>query len=233
MTNIGQSLIKLAKMDLSVNKIVKNLVTNDVFLATSLNRGYVNLSAVARDLRPRIEERIGEDVNEEGIISALKRNRDFSRKFDTRVLGALAQTSLQMLTGITKFVIPANRNERVIRGTYDLKLPGSVYISTGPEFTTIVVEDRNLHTFSDIIRRGVVNRKSGLAVIILKSPVSIIDAPGFLMSIYSKLAFSGINIEETTNSYTDAIIIVNEQDVGDAFSALHELIEFAKGETDK
>ena len=47
MTIIGHSLVKMTKMDLSINGIVKNIVTNDIFLATSLNKGYVNLSAVA------------------------------------------------------------------------------------------------------------------------------------------------------------------------------------------
>lgn len=223
----------MAKIELSVNRIIKNMVVNDVFLATSLNRGYTNLSAVARDLKPSIERKLGEEVNVEAIISALKRNRDLSRKFDGRVLEALSQTSIQLVTSVTKFVIPANRNDRVLRWTYDMKLPGAIYISTSSEFTTIIVEDRNLSTFSEGIKRGVLDKKSGLAVLVLKSPNSILEVPGFLMSVYSKLAFAGINIEETTNSYTDAIIVVKESDSGEAFTAVRELIEFARGELGK
>lgn len=216
-------------MELSVNKIVKSLVTNDVFLATSLNRGYINLSAVARDLKPGIEKKLGEEVNADAIISALKRNRDLSRTFDVKVIDALSKTSIQLLTSVTKFVTYTNKNDIVVRGTFDLNLQGSIYISTGAEYTTLVVEDRNLPKFNSLMKKGMVDRKSGLAVIVLKSPISMLDAPGFLMSIYSKLAFSGINIEETTNSYTDAIIIVDEKDSSDALSALYELIEFARG----
>ena len=218
----------MTKMELSINGLVKNMVTNDIFLATSLNRGYVNLSAVARDLKPTIEMRLGQDVNTEAIISALKRNRDTSRKYDNRVLESMAQTSVQMLTSVTKFVLPVNKNERVFREMYELKMPGAVYISTGTEFTTFIVEDRNLGSFSEIIRRGIVDRKTGLAVIIVKSPVSMIETPGYLMSLYSKLAFSGINVEETTNSYTDAIIVVSERDSSEAFMAIHDLIQYAR-----
>lgn len=223
----------MAKIELSVNKIIKNMVLNDVFLATSLNRGYTNLSAVARDLRPGIERRIGESVNLEAIISALKRNRDLSRKFDRRVLEALAQTSIQLVTSVTKFVIPANRNERILKWAYDMKLPGTIYISTSSEFTTLILEDRNLSTFSEGLKRGVLDKKSGLAVLVLKSPRSILDVPGFLMSVYSKLAFAGINIEETTNSYTDAIIVVREDESGEAFNAIRELIEFSRTEIER
>lgn len=218
----------MAKLELSVNKMIKNLVINDVFLATSLNRGYTNLSAVARDLKPGLERRLGEEVSLEAIISGLKRNRDLSRKYDRGVMEALSMSSIQLITGVTKFVIPAERNDRLMRWMYDVKLPGAIYISTSSEFTTIIVEDRNLSEFREGLKRGIVNRKSDLAVLVLKSPTSILDASGFLMSVYSKLAFSGINIEETTNSYTDAIIVVNEADASNAFVAVKELIDFAR-----
>ena len=51
------------------------------------------------------------------------------------------------------------------------------------------------------------------------------------MSLYSKLAFTGINIEETTNSYTDAIIVVRESDASEAFMSLLDLINFAKSQS--
>ncbi len=218
----------MTKLDLSINAIVKNMVTNDIFLATSLNRGYVNLSAVARDLKPIIEGRFGQMVNIDAIVSALKRNRDLSRKYDGKVLDALAQTNIHLLTSVTKFVLPANRNEKIFRDIYDLKLQGAIYISTGMEFSTVIIEDRNINAFAEIARRSSVDRKSGLAVIVVKSPVSMIETPGYLMALYSKLAFSGINIEETTNSYTDAIIVVREKDSSEAFMAIHDLIEYAR-----
>lgn len=218
----------MTKIELSINGIVKNMVTNDIFLATSLNRGYVNLSAVARDLKPIIEGRFGEEVNIEAIVSALKRNRDLTRKYDGKVLDALAKTNIHLLTSVTKFVLPVNRNERIFRDMFDTRLQGAIYISTGMEFTTVIIEDRNLSTFAEIAKRSSIDRKSGLAVIVVKSPISMIETPGYLMALYSKLAFSGINIEETTNSYTDAIIVVRERDSSEAFMAIHDLIEYAR-----
>lgn len=227
MAYIGQSEDKLAKMDLSVNKIVKNLVTNDVFLATSLRRGYINLSAVARDLKPRIEASLGEDANEEAIISALKRNRDVSRKFDSKVMDALAETSIHVLTGVTKLVLPSTTRISLMQEGRE-NLSSTVFFSTGSEFTTIIAEERKLDLLEGTIRRGVISQKNNLALIVLKCPVSIMDAPGFLMSIYSKLAFSGINIDETTNSYTDSLILVSESESGDAYNSVLELIDFAR-----
>lgn len=175
-------------MDLSINKIVKNLVTNDVFLATSLKRGYINLSAVARDLKPRIENSLGEDVSEDAIVSALKRNREVSRKFDSKVMEALAETSIHMLTGVTKLVLPSTTHLDFVRQhSVDSTVPA--FVSTGSEFTTIIAEDRKLELLNDVINRNVISRKNGLALIVLKCPVSIMDAPGFLMSIYSNWLF--------------------------------------------
>lgn len=220
----------MTKLELSVNKIVKNLVTNDVFLATSLKRGYLNLSAVARDLKPNIERKMGAPVQEEAIISALKRNRDYSRKFDRRVMEALAQSSIRMITPVAKFVVPMNHGGRLFREGFNVGPRGSLYISTGTEYTTIIVEDRNIKDVQNSLVTPTVDERYGLALLVLKSPLSIVDAPGFLMSLYSKLAFEGINLVETTNSYSDAVILVDQRDSPDAFRSVQELLEFARAD---
>ncbi len=220
----------MTKMELSINKMVKNIVTNDIFLATSLYKGYVNLSAVARDLVPVIEAKLGEKVNIEAVISALKRNREASRRSDSKVFNVLSETSVQLLTSVAKVVIPVKENEKIFKNVVDIKPTGALYISTGSEFTTLIIENRNLPAVLTMLRRGIIDKRTDLAVIIIKAPVSLLETAGFLMSLYSKLAFTGINIEETTNSYTDAIIVVKESDAGDAFMSLIELINFAKSQ---
>ena len=220
----------MTKMELSINKMVKNIVTNDIFLATSLHKGYVNLSAVARDLVPVIEAKLGEKVNIEAVISALKRNREASRRSDSKVFNVLSETSVQLLTSVAKVVIPVKENEKIFKNVVDIKPTGALYISTGSEFTTLIIENRNLPAVLTMLRRGIIDKRTDLAVIIIKAPVSLLETAGFLMSLYSKLAFTGINIEETTNSYTDAIIVVKESDAGDAFMSLIELINFAKSQ---
>ena len=221
----------MTKMELSINKIVKNFVTNDIFLATSLNKGYVNLSAVARDLVPVIEARLGEKVNIEAVISALKRNREGTRRSDGKVFSVLSETSVQLLTSVTKIVIPVKENEKIFKNVIDIRPAGALYISTGSEFTTLIIESRNLPAVSKMLRRGIIDKRTDLAVIIIKAPVSLLETSGFLMSLYSKLAFTGINIEETTNSYTDTIIVVKESDASDAFMSLLDLINFAKSQS--
>ena len=221
----------MTKMELSINKIVKNFVTNDIFLATSLNKGYVNLSAVARDLVPVIEARLGEKVNIEAVISALKRNREGTRRSDGKLFSVLSETSVQLLTSVTKIVIPVKENEKIFKNVIDIRPTGALYISTGSEFTTLIIESRNLPAVSKMLRRGIIDKRTDLAVIIIKAPVSLLETSGFLMSLYSKLAFTGINIEETTNSYTDAIIVVKESDASDAFMSLLDLINFAKSQS--
>ena len=220
----------MTKMELSINKMVKNIVTNDIFLATSLYKGYVNLSAVARDLVPVIEAKLGEKVNIEAVISALKRNREASIRSDSKVFNVLSETSVQLLTSVAKVVIPVKENEKIFKNVVDIKPTGALYISTGSEFTTLIIENRNLPAVLTMLRRGIIDKRTDLAVIIIKAPVSLLETAGFLMSLYSKLAFTGINIEETTNSYTDAIIVVKESDAGDAFMSLIELINFAKSQ---
>ena len=146
------------------------------------------------------------------------------------MFNVLSETSVQLLTSVAKVVIPVKENEKIFKNVVDIKPTGALYISTGSEFTTLIIENRNLPAVLTMLRRGIIDKRTDLAVIIIKAPVSLLETAGFLMSLYSKLAFTGINIEETTNSYTDAIIVVKESDAGDAFMSLIELINFAKSQ---
>ncbi|MEM3424151.1 MAG: ACT domain-containing protein, partial [Nitrososphaeria archaeon] len=79
-------------------------------------------------------------------------------------------------------------------------------------------------------RSTVLENKRNLAAIIVTSTPEITDVPGCAISIYERLFSAGINIEDTTSSYTDTIIILKNEDVGKAFETLNELINETKRE---
>ena len=47
----------------------------DLSLQDALARDYANISAVSRMMQPRIQEKLGKEVNVESIITSLKRLR--------------------------------------------------------------------------------------------------------------------------------------------------------------
>jgi hypothetical protein len=71
--------------------------------------------------------------------------------------------------------------------------------------------------------------KTGLSLITIHSTKEIIETPGVINIIYQTLADNGINIEDTTSSYMDTLLLVSNKDAGKAFNVLNDLISKNQG----
>jgi len=74
------------------------------------------------------------------------------------------------------------------------------------------------------------DKKQNLAEIIIRSPIGLIGTQGCLLTFVNALSRRGMNIEETMSCYTDTIIALSMKDVGEAFSALTNLISDSREE---
>lgn len=219
---------KIEKNNLSVNQLVKEILERDIFLSISLKKGYANLSAVTRTLLPMVESRLGKKLNQEALMSALKRNRDFSTNFEPGIKRVLAQSSIKLTTGMVKIVIPNAYIQEFLDAISDEFVKDTAYMSIGMQHTTIILEERVYNGLPRNLNRNIIDNRKSVSVMHILSPESVIETPGFLVSIYERLAMAGINVEETTNSYTDAIIVVKDHDAGEAFTAISDLIKFSR-----
>ena len=57
----------------SVARITRNLIESDLGIQDSIARDYANISGIARLLKPKIEKMGISEVNEDAIITAVKR----------------------------------------------------------------------------------------------------------------------------------------------------------------
>ena len=73
-------------------------------------------------------------------------------------------------------------------------------------------------------KSDILEEELNLAAIIIHSPKQIIKTPGCTILFYNQLLRRGINIEDTTSCFTDTILVVYMDKVGNAFMALTELI---------
>jgi benzoyl-CoA reductase/2-hydroxyglutaryl-CoA dehydratase subunit BcrC/BadD/HgdB len=62
-------------MAASISRIVQELIDKDLPIQHALEKGYGNYSAIARMLKPIVEEMLGRKVKLESVITAVKRAR--------------------------------------------------------------------------------------------------------------------------------------------------------------
>ncbi len=218
------------KINASIAKITRDLIESDLSIQDAIVRNYVNISGVARLLKPKIEKISKTSVNEEAIITAIKRITPKYNSMNKEIIKIISRSNINVKTGVAKLsVIKNQRSQEKIRNAIINNKEEFIQISEATSALTLIYSERFrkelTRRFAD---REILEDSINLAAIIVNSPIEVINTPGVVFSIYGQVAKRQINIEDTVSCFTDTIIVVNTKDVAVAFTALNELFEFAE-----
>jgi aspartokinase len=213
--------------DKSINGTVKDIISKDISFQDSLHRGYCNISALARILKPQVDKILNKKVNIESIVTALKRSRKIYKIHERgRISLILAGSVISVKTDVAKLSTSKSKNTiEIIAKALKRNADNFISISESILSITLVFDNalldrvKAMFTYQDILEV-----ESDLAAIIVHSPEGIIKTPGCAIAFYNQLAARHINIEDTVSCYTDTIVLVKMSDVGKAFNALTDLI---------
>src|SRR5919199_6399942 len=216
----------LANSQKSITEAVRGIVSNDISFQDSLQRDYCNISALARIIKPHIDQMLSKNTSIESIITALKRSRHDYDISEKPIAGILASSTITVNTDVAK--VSAKKSKKTIEKVAKAMINNAgnfISISESIMSITLVFDDvllqdvKVMFAYDDILEI-----ENGLAAIIVQSPEEIIKTPGCAIAFYNQLARRHINIEDTVSCYTDTIVLVKMEQVGKAFNALTDLI---------
>jgi aspartokinase len=216
----------LANNQKSITETVREIVSSDLSFQDSLQRDYCNISALARIMKPQIDQMLSKNTSIESIITALKRSR---YEYDVRqkpISSILAASTITVNTDVAK--VSARKSKKTIEKVAKAMIQGVgnfISISESIMSITLVFDDLLLQDVKVMFASDdILEIENGLAAIIVQSPEDIIKTPGCAIAFYNQLARRHINIEDTVSCYTDTIVLVKMDQVGKAFNALTDLI---------
>ena len=217
----------------SVSSAVQALIDNDVSMQDAIERGYANYSAIARILRPQVEEVLGRPTKIESIITAVKRARSIVRTSQAGIAGIVSRSVINLRTDVAKISVEKTRRTvQVVRRTMADLRGEFLQILEGISAITLIFDERLFESVRSMFRKSdILDEKNGLAAIMVHSPRAIIGVPGSAVAFYNPVSRRHINIEETMSCFTDTILVVRMDDVGRAFSGLTEMISQARKAT--
>ena len=224
----------------SVTRAVKEEVDSDLSIQDAIARDYVNLSALARLLVPKVAARTGKrakEVSEVGVATALKRLKG-SYSQPPKVGKVIAESVVNVRTHVSRLSV--ERTRRTLQ-TVTALLSGNqedfIQVSESLSYITLIFDQR-LHprVRRSLAAAEVLDEGEGEAAITVHSPEDIVTTPGCVSAFYNQLFRRRINVEDTVSCYTDTIMLVEMKDASRAFEALTELIGEERrktGERDK
>ena len=210
----------------SISYAVREIINNDASFQDSLQYAYCNISALARIIKPQIDQILAKNINIESIVTALKRSRKVYNFQEHSIASILANSSISVKTDVAK--VSANKSKKTIEKVAKAltqNVDNFVSVSESILSITLVFDDVLIYDVKRMFTPyDILEIEDDLAAIIVHSPEEIIKTPGCAITLYNQLARRHINIEDTVSCYTDTIVLVKMADVAKAFNALTDLI---------
>lgn len=214
----------------SIGKITEELINRSPFLCEAMSEDLINISALARKLKPEIEQLAGKELNEGAIIMAIKRmNPSLYHRLNvkiTNVMGDLGdflvRSDLSDFTFENSDIFKTNQLELIEEINKDND--SFFALCKGITETTFIVSAKHTETVERIFKKAKLkSHTKDLASVTVKLPLINTQIYGIYYYILKNLAWEGINIVEIVSTSNEFTIIVKQTDVDLAFKILMQI----------
>ncbi|MFP4365990.1 MAG: aspartate kinase [Bacteroidales bacterium] len=215
---------------MSIAQAVDKLILQSPFLEEALTDDLINVSSLARKLKPEVERLLKKPVQEGAIVMAINRRapgyyfkiskgiKTFMSKLgDIIVRSDLSDYSFE--NSPTLIVCQRNLME-------EIESEKNIFctFSQGIYETTIVASNSLDKIITRIFSREKrLSQKKGLGSVTIRLPEDNTEISGVYYYILKNLAWGGINICEIISTTNEVSIVVSEKDVDKAFPILLSL----------
>ena len=190
----------------------------------------INISALARKLKPEIEDLTGKEVKEGAIVMAIKRmTPGLYHRLNIKITNVMGE--------LGDFLVRSNLSDFTFENSESLKTKQADLIHEinkendsfftlckGVSETTFIVNTQH----DDLIKRMFSGEKlkshtQDLASVTVKLPKVNTEIYGIYYYILKHLAWEGINIVELVSTSNEFTIVVKQDDVDKAFKILMQI----------
>lgn len=211
----------------TIPEIVEDIIRKSPFLEEALADGLINVSSLARKIRPEIAERLKKDVKDGAVIMAINRMAPSNYfKINLKI-----QNFMHSLGDV---IVRSNLSEFTFLNSETLYLCQSEllkHVSTKKELfctfsqgvyeTTIIVSNSLKDVVEDKFRKEKrTSNTESLSSITIKLPQENTEISGIYYYILKRIAWDGINIKQIISTSNEFTIVVADEDIDRAFSIL-------------
>lgn len=215
---------------ITIAQVAEEIISKEPFIQEMMTENLINLSALARKIKPKIEMKLMKKINESAVIMALKRMpsvMDLKSMHTIRQLSDLAGdiTIRSQLTDITF------ENSRSLNSCHKemLKVLSSnkdafYTYSKGVQETTIILSNSiSNHAEKIFLGERLTDKTENLSSLTMKLPKMNKTQPGLYYFILKSIAAAGINLFEVISTTNEFTLIVEDKDIDRAFTVIKNL----------
>ena len=214
----------------TISSVVESYIKNKPFLSTAISEGIINLTSLSRKIKPEIELVLRKKIRSGAIVMALKRISNSLEFVSTHKI-------LKILKNIGDITVRSNLIDYSFKVSDNLLSCQAKFLSEidnpqlffytssrGVTESNIIISNEMKAKIETYFEKEILIKKTdNLSSISIKLPVENISIPGVYYFIFQKMSWEGINIIEVISTSNEFTIVVDDQNVNDAFKIIKNL----------
>lgn len=198
---------------ITVPEASKTIIERSRYLSEALSKDLINISSLARYIKPEVEEMLYKKVNNGSVIMAIKRIKKDLKPRMANVKIFKIPPQISVTTGLYLYRFEVNKINQNIN---------SVFYSKGSQEAVVVTNETLKHT------KGVIEKANNVSAVTINLPEEASNTSGIHYFFLKSLAWEGINILETFSNSKEYVMIFSEEDTHRAFRILTSLFNRTK-----
>lgn len=208
--------------------LVEAEVRRAPFLEAAMGEGIINLSALARRLRPRIERALVRKVSPSAVMMALRRLGPRTSRRLGRRDAAVALGEVTVRSGLMEFTFHNSATLRAKQGRFLARVAhvadAFVTYTQGVSQAMLIVNARFARQVEECFAgEHRVATMGDLSAVVLRLTPAVVRTPGAYYRILKQLAWENVNVVDVVSTYTEFTIVIEDRQVDIAFAALRAL----------
>lgn len=209
---------------------VEEIISQKPFLEELMVQDLINYTSLARNIQAQVEASVGRTINTSAIVMALKR---YVPEVDFQLQHQLEKASadlgeITVRSNLSDYTYRNSRNfiENQVKLLAIVSKRADVFFtfSQGVYEVNIVTSTSFAKEIESVFKsENLLSKLERLASVTMRLPSSNVKMIGLYYNILKKLAWNKINIIEVISTTNEFTIIVDEKDIGKAFSVIKDL----------
>ena len=214
----------------TITNVVTDYVKQKPFLSTALDQGIINITALARQIKPDIQKKFGKSVQIGAIVMSLKRISDTLEFTSThRIVRALRNIgSITVRSSMVDYNFRLSSTLLKKQAQLLMQIDKSTDVfyasSRGVGESNIIVSSNISSLVDEIFKSETLHfKQSNLSAITIKLPEENVSIPGIYYFFFQRLSWQNINVVEVISTSNEVTLLMDNQVVINAFETIQKL----------
>jgi hypothetical protein len=205
---------------------VADYIRSAPFLEEGLARGIINMSALAREMRPGLQAALGKNVSPAAILMALNRlSPSLVGRAGSRPAGLKQTGDLIVRSNLVEYTFRRSDSlwEKQKRLLQRIERDREAFLTyTQGVFEVMLIASAGIEkaVLEIFGREDLISNWKNLSAVIIRLSPRTAHVPGVYYAILKQLAWGNLNVIDVVSTSTEFTILLEKHQVEDAFSIL-------------